>query len=308
MQGAFARLEIGEMVECARELCLALGERDRSLRHLLLAGRDRGYALVDVREPLLCRTHFGVAPFELRLRLPDRALAPLELAQLREARLELCLLARQLALRLRHRPLALGERSRLRAESGGGLGACAAPPPELLELRVDGTLSLRETRLAVREIRVLSRARGELLRLCLKCCFALLQTRLLLHELHGRARHLRLALRDRGHAIVDIRELLLGERELRLPLIELCLRLRDLLLAAVELLDPRQCFVELPLLSHDVALRLRKRTLALCDGGSLGLQLRRCLRASGVGFLQLLDLCLDRALPVCDPPLRIGER
>src|SRR3954469_5331521 len=149
MQRSLARLKVCKAVQCTGELGLALRERDCRLRHLVLTGRDSGNPLLDVGEPLLRCTHLGHAPVELCLRLPDRGLAPLELAQLREAGLELRLLARQLALRLPHRALALGERSRLGTEIGSCLGARGIDAPELLELRLDRPLALRETRLAV---------------------------------------------------------------------------------------------------------------------------------------------------------------
>ena len=177
-----------------------------------------------------------LAPLELRLRLADRSLAAVELAQLRKTRLELRLAACDLALGLRQRGLLLGERRGLLLELRGLFCPCSLCLLQLLRLDLELPLPLRRPAVGIAERRLLGRDRlAESFRL-----------RKLLGSGALTCRNARLGRRELRHALVELlgalhrllldldRVLLRGERRAQLLLtgarrLELGLELGDAL-------------------------------------------------------------------------------
>jgi hypothetical protein len=80
-----ALLELREPLQVRLKLGLARRERRRHLSRFGLPRRERGLALVEAREAFQLRAQLCFPALELGLRLADRALAAVELGELRQA-------------------------------------------------------------------------------------------------------------------------------------------------------------------------------------------------------------------------------
>src|SRR3981081_1655557 len=110
---------------------------------LRLALHQRGVTFFQAGEAFETHAELGLPALELDLRLTDAPFAGVELRQLGESRLELCLLAGQLCLGLRDSALLLRESGRLRSQLGSRLGEGTLCLLELLHLHIDVSLPLR---------------------------------------------------------------------------------------------------------------------------------------------------------------------